>query len=177
MCQSIVDVKAKLTYLKLLLIRHAESLGNRQGQMEGQSSTALSPQGRQQANSLATSLDSGQIARPTHLYTSQLRRAVETARILQATADRVPKHQLAPDLQEIDQGIFQGLTWAQAGAQYPDLCRQLTQSLEWQPVPQAESPTEARTRAKQWLMNLLATHQPPDVVWAISHGGLMQQLV
>ncbi|MEL7142597.1 MAG: histidine phosphatase family protein [Cyanobacteria bacterium J06631_9] len=166
-----------MTYLKLLLIRHAESLGNRQGQMEGQTSTALSHRGQQQAKSLAVALNEGKIAAPAYLYTSPLQRAIETAQILQTTARQVPRHQIARNLQEIDQGIFQGLTWAQAVAKYPDLCRQLTQSLAWQPVPQAESPTAARARAQQWLIELLMSHQPPDVVWAISHGGLMQQLV
>lgn len=156
--------------------------------MEGQSSTALSARGLQQAQQLAKALiypssqpgvDFSETA-PTHLYSSPLLRATQTADALQQALQRagysVPT-QLSDDLQEIHPGIFQGLSWAEAEARYPALCDRLQTSRAWQPVPHAESPIEARHRALGWLTDCLGHHQPGDTVWAVSHGGLMVQLV
>ncbi len=188
-----------MPYLKLLLIRHAESIGNTQRRMEGQQSTALSPLGQQQAQHLASTLipaldpQVSPIADlhspnplraakllPTHLYSSPLLRADQTAVALQQTLQQVNhtvpiQHDTA--LQEIHPGIFQNLTWAEATEQYPEICDRLTTSLEWQPVPQAESPLEARIRAQAWIHQLLTNHSPDDTVWAVSHGGLMLHLI
>lgn len=182
-----------MSYLKLRLIRHAESIGNTQGRMEGQSSTALSAVGCQQAQLLGDRLAQRNDQVPTHLYSSPLLRAEQTARIvLQAIRRAIAPAfasahssvsplllliQRSEALQEIHPGIFQGLTWQEATQQYPELCDQLMRSLAWQPVPQAESPQEARARAQAWLHQLLSLHHPGDTVWAISHAGLMIQLI
>jgi broad specificity phosphatase PhoE len=166
-------------YLKLLLIRHAQSLGNLQGRMEGQSSTELSALGISQAQQLSARLmQSSEL--PSHLYSSPLLRASQTTQYL-TDALKQMRHpyeiRQTIALQEMHQGIFQGLTWAQAQATYPDLCAQLVSSLAWQPVPQAESPPAARSRAQQWMQCLLKQHQCGDVIWAVSHEGFLQQLI
>ncbi|MEL7356738.1 MAG: histidine phosphatase family protein [Cyanobacteria bacterium J06560_6] len=175
-------------YFKLVLIRHAESLGNTQKIMEGQGSTALSVRGQRQAQRLADVLVPSQLslsalpssALPTCLYSSPLLRASQTATVLHQALRQlghaVPVHH-SNQLQEIHPGIFQGLTWIQVTQQYPELCDRLMTSLAWQPVPQAESPTEARDRAHSWLTQILNRHRPDDTVWAVSHAGLMVQMV
>lgn len=165
--------------LTLMLMRHAQSLGNLQGQMEGQRSSSLSPAGHWQARRLSQSLIQSDRL-PTHLYSSPLRRATQTAdSILDAL--RSAQHRLtiqpAEALQEVHQGIFQGLTWDQAQARYPQLCARLLSTLDWQPVPEAESLLAARMRAQQWLSHTLSSHHPGDVIWAVSHEGILQQLI
>ena len=159
--------------------------------MEGQTSTALSALGRQQAHRLGKTLlttlpkptapsASGSSPPPLFIYSSPLQRAVQTAQVLlQAlrAADCPVQWQLADELKEIHPGIFQGLTWAEATSQYSELCDHLLSSLSWYPIPQAESPTVARRRADAWLTHLLHTHQPGHTVWLISHAGLIQQMV
>ncbi|MEL7521578.1 MAG: phosphoglycerate mutase family protein [Cyanobacteria bacterium J06553_1] len=73
-----------LTYLKVLLMRHAQSVGNVKKLMEGQSSTALSPEGYGQAHRLSDALiQAGHPSQhPTHVYSSPLLRASQTARVL-----------------------------------------------------------------------------------------------
>ncbi|WP_121968723.1 histidine phosphatase family protein [Leptolyngbya sp. BC1307] len=167
-----------MTYLKLLLVRHAQSLGNCQGQLEGQSSTALSAEGHRQAQCLTQALMTA--SRPTYLYSSPLLRAMQTAHYLTEALqpqDDFFKLQPDADLQEMHQGIFQGLTWTEAEAHYPGVCAQLMATLAWQPVPQAESITAARSRSQRWLDRVLSNHQPGDVIWTVSHEGLMQQLI
>lgn len=160
-------------------MRHAQSQGNCQGQLEGQNSTGLSTKGHHQALRLSQALMRSDI-RPTHLYSSPLLRARQTTSCLTAAlrqADHLFEYQQAAALQEMHQGIFQGLTWAEAQSQYPEVCNQLMSALVWQPVPQAESVTAARERSQAWIERVLAVHQPGDVIWAISHEGLMQQLI
>ncbi|NEP16108.1 MAG: histidine phosphatase family protein [Leptolyngbya sp. SIO4C1] len=163
-----------MTYLKLLLIRHAQSLGNAALQMEGQGSTALSALGRQQAQRLAAALLRSE--RPTHCYSSPLLRSRQTAAALTAAYPPLTVT-LADPLQELHAGILQGLTWAEATVRYPDLCQRLMQQLDYWPVPQAEPLSAGRARAQRWLTDCLKQHQPGDVIWAVSHAGLMQHLI
>lgn len=163
-----------MSYLKVILIRHAQSLGNQAGRMEGQTSTALSPLGHRQAQQLADYLTEHSPT-PTCCYSSPLLRATETACYLTAQGD-IPL-QLQADLQELHAGIFQGLTWAEAVARYPDLCHRLTHTLHYCPAPQAETLAAGRRRAEQWWRSCLQQHRPGQTLWVVSHGGLMQHLV
>ncbi|MEM9906074.1 MAG: histidine phosphatase family protein [Cyanobacteria bacterium P01_D01_bin.44] len=163
-----------MAFLKLLLIRHAQSLGNAEARMEGQSSTPLTPLGQHQAQQLTRYLQN-HAEPPSHCYSSPLLRAVQTAKTL---IEPYPGLAISPldSLQELHQGIFQGLTWAEATARHRDLCRQLTGTLTYRPVPQAEPLAAAWQRAHRCVHNL-RNHQAGDVVWAISHGGFMQHLI
>ncbi|MEM9805063.1 MAG: histidine phosphatase family protein [Cyanobacteria bacterium P01_D01_bin.56] len=160
-------------YLKLVLIRHAESLGNVDGRMEGRMSTGLSPQGQHQARQLGKYLQTQPPA--NYLYSSPLERAVETARVLASLSGL--NLQLDPLLHELHQGIFQGLTWIEASQRYPDLCAQLIKTLDYQPVPEAEPLKAAHQRAIDWYQKLWQRHQPGEVLWLVSHGGFMQHMV
>lgn len=158
--------------------------------MEGQSSTALSPEGKSQAKQLAQMLVSccsaGRcpstftIDKPTYLYSSPLLRAQQTAQCLSAALQQSGhSFQTVEDsrLKEIHQGIFQGLTWPEAQTSFPQLCARLMSTPAWQPVPGAESPQEARARSHNWLTQILSRHQPGETLWAVSHAGFMMHLI
>lgn len=148
--------------------------------MEGQRSTALSDLGQQQAQCLSRGLLEDLSCLPTHLYSSPLLRASQTADALAGALNQAHHpfdRQQADALQEMHQGIFQGLTWPEAQAQYPELCAQLLSSLRWQPVPQAETLSAARGRSHRWIHHILSVHSPGDVVWMISHAGILQQMI
>ena len=162
------------TYLKVLLIRHGESQGNMEGRLEGQMSTPLSLHGHDQARRLAIYL-SKHPTLPTCLYSSPLQRAVQTAEYL---ADEIGCFLcLDSALQELHQGIFQGLTWTEASQRYPHVCAALTSSLDYQPVPDAETPIAAYSRAMGWYQSFWQQHSTGDVVWVVTHGGFLQQLI
>lgn len=164
-----------MAYLKLLLIRHGESQGNVEGRLEGQLSTPLSDHGHEQARLLAAYLKQHQV-RPNGLYSSPLQRAVQTATYL--SEEIGCPLQLDDELQELHQGIFQGLTWTEASQRYPQICAALTSSLAYQPVPGAETPMAAHQRAMDWWhQTLWQRHGGGDVVWLVSHGGFLQQLI
>jgi broad specificity phosphatase PhoE len=170
-------------FLKLLLIRHAQSIGNQQQRMQGWAEFELSKQGEHQATTLAARLANEQW-RPTHVYSSPLIRAQQTTEILlqpflASTGDSAPAIALecADDLREFQTGIFQGLTWAEAQVAYPELCRRLETSPDWIPIPGAETLQAGRDRAHRFVYQLLDRHDNRDRVWIISHHWILQQLM
>jgi broad specificity phosphatase PhoE len=219
------------TPLKLLFVRHGQSTGNVEKRMQGQGEYDLTPIGRQQAAQLALRLRS-EGWHPTSVYSSPLRRALQTAEILVAPVgdpaqplpsivseltdtDFAPRASefrghdaaksaldkselgnslvgpmvdgrsetmgnpitLASELAEFQNGIFQGLTWAEAQAQYPDLCHTLEASPDWLQIPGAETLLQARQRSKQFVEQLVARHSPGDQVLIVSHSWILQHLI
>lgn len=191
--------------LKLLFIRHAQSTGNQQRRMQGHGDFELSAEGRGQAERLARRLIA-ESWYPSCIYSSPLRRAAETAEILlahvlakplpSAVSDLVDGElddpidvlaasspppgiaiEYASDLQEFQNGIFQGLTWAEARLRYPDLCSTLEASPDWIQIPGAESLKAARARSHRFVETLLTRHTNGQRIWIITHSWILQHLV
>jgi 2,3-bisphosphoglycerate-dependent phosphoglycerate mutase len=157
-------------FLKLLLIRHGQSTGNVAGRMQGHGDDGLTPIGRTQTQQLAQNIQNIQ---PTTIYSSPLRRTRETALILQPNGPIIYTAALA----EFQNGIFQGLTWAEAQAQHPELCQQLETSRDWLPIPGAETLCDARDRVTQFWQDILTTHTNGETVLIVSHSWIMQHLI
>lgn len=190
--------------LKLLFIRHAQSTGNQEKRMQGHGEFALSEVGRQQATKLAQRL-LAEAWWPTRIYSSPLKRAAETTQILidhfqtaplpAAVSDLIDAEvtvpidgtgaemhdplrvEFAQELAEFQNGVFQGLTWAEAVDQYPELCQRLESSPDWIPIPKAETLEDARSRAHRFISRLLQHHRNGDRVWIISHSWILQHLI
>ncbi|NER78394.1 MAG: histidine phosphatase family protein [Leptolyngbya sp. SIO1D8] len=192
--------------LKLLFIRHGESTGNREKRMTSHLDDGLTAMGQVQCQHLAQSLYE-QGWQPSHIYTSPLRRAIESLDYLLQpwnwplptelyrdltiaqghsflTPELYPLSPLASppitaseQLTEFQAGIFTGLTWAEAKQQYPQLCYMLEKSQDWVAIPHAETPLEGRERASQFIGQLLANHRVGDTVWIISHHWIMEHLI
>jgi broad specificity phosphatase PhoE len=165
--------------MNVLMVRHAESLGNREYRIQGRVDYALSEQGVEQAHALGRSLVE-HTWKPTHIYASTLQRATHTAEILRdywATRELTASVMLCPDLQEIKNGVLEGLTWAEVQENYPDLSTALMASMDWIPIPGAESLKAARDRAQQFIQTITTQHQNDDRLWVITHGGFLQYLV
>lgn len=175
--------------LRLLLIRHAESIGNACGRMSGLDDDPLSQRGQHQARDLGDRLRNLGW-HPTRIYSSPLRRARQTVEILRrawqdAGADSFPAPRPDPlpepiidrDLAEFDNGVLRGLTWPEAQGRYPALCRSLESSWDWRPIPQAESPWAGRLRAERFLDRLLREAQGDDRLWIVSHAWLLEQAI
>jgi probable phosphoglycerate mutase len=112
----------------LALVRHGESTWIAQGRFQGRADPPLSPTGIRQAELLAARFrDHGTTSTlplpatlPAGLWHSPLARAAETARLVGASIGHgVPRHP-DPDLAELAQGAWEGLTQEEVRARYPD---------------------------------------------------------
>jgi 2,3-bisphosphoglycerate-dependent phosphoglycerate mutase len=164
--------------LKLLLVRHAESLGNVEQRMQGHSSFELSPEGVMQVQRLAQRL-LNEAWWPTKIYSSPLVRAAQTTKILVNTVLKSPSNpvEYVDDLSEFQNGIFQGLTWTEAQQLYPDLCDKLERSRDWLPIPGAETLEEGRNRARRFIQTVMQHHNNQDALWVITHEWILQHLI
>jgi probable phosphoglycerate mutase len=99
----------------VLLIRHGQSQGNAERRFGGHTATPLSLRGRKQALATAEALKNDAI---TSIYSSDLARAVETARPL-ATLTRL-RINTSEAFRERSVGVMEGLTFEDAAQQHPE---------------------------------------------------------
>ncbi|HIK14292.1 MAG TPA: histidine phosphatase family protein [Leptolyngbyaceae cyanobacterium M33_DOE_097] len=186
------------SFLKILFIRHAQSTGNVEKRMQGQGDFPLTETGREQTEKLARRLITEGWS-PSHVYSSPLARTLETTKILLncfqmaalpaeitdltnsglATASdfKQPVLEWADELMEHQNGVFRGLTWGEAQAQFPELCQVLERSPDWVRIPEAETLEDARSRSRQFIQRLLERHQNGDRVWVVTHSWILQHLI
>jgi broad specificity phosphatase PhoE len=180
-------------------------VGNIERRMQGHGEFELSANGKIQAGKLAQRLLE-ESWWPSAVYSSPLKRAVQTTEILvnhfvtaplpAAISDLIDSEDTSPvsvstgtqklptfpvfyadELAEFQNGIFQGLTWMEAKTRYPEFCRTLETSPDWIQIPEAESLQEARDRAHHFIQKLLTQHQDSDQVWIVTHSWILQHLI
>ena len=160
--------------MKLLLIRHGESIGNTEGRLQGQFDSPLSDRGREQARALA-----GRLLREGHaiaaIYASDLSRAAETAEIL-AAGLAVPVV-LDARLREYHIGLLTGVVWREVEFLYPELWHQIHQADAWVPVPGEEGNEAFHARLAAALAGIQARHEEGDTVAVLAHGGSLGMLL
>lgn len=100
---------------RILLVRHGQSQGNAEGRFGGHTATPLSARGLRQAVAVARALASEKI---TAIYSSDLRRAVQTAEPLSRLTGLEIKRTTA--FRERSVGVMEGLTFEEAAAQHPE---------------------------------------------------------
>lgn len=138
----------------LILIRHGETDWNVKGRYQGQADPPLNARGLAQAHQLARELRGLGL---DVLYTSPLRRALETAQVL-AQSLGLPLH-LEPRLMEIHQGDWQCRLRSDIAARYPDLFERW-QAEPWAVTPPGgESLAQVQARVYAALDDILARHQ------------------
>lgn len=96
-------------------MRHGQTEWNATRRYQGRSDIPLSSEGRAQAQALCAAL---QLHHFDAVYSSDLQRAIETARIVAK-----PHHlevQIDPRIREFDFGEWEGLTWPQIVERWPE---------------------------------------------------------
>lgn len=149
--------------MNLILIRHAETEWNRVGRCQGFADVELCDSGKRQAEELAKSLRGESISA---VYSSDLKRAVDTAK---AVAEY---HKLSvefdPDLREMNQGEFEGLTFVEIREKYSELLSAWGRSPERVKLPGGESLRELQERALRAIEKISKRH-PEETVVVVSH--------
>jgi broad specificity phosphatase PhoE len=147
----------------ILLARHGETDWNRDNRFQGHADPPLNDTGRSQAAELAAALAEEPLAA---VYSSPLRRALETAEIAAAPhgLDPVP----VEALREVDVGSWQGLTRAEIEERFPaQFARWLEYEQGWD---DGETYDEMGVRVMAALFELAAAHDGEQIL-AVSHGG------
>jgi broad specificity phosphatase PhoE len=147
----------------ILLARHGETDWNRKGRFQGHADPPLNRTGRAQAVDLSVALTAKVLAA---VYSSPLRRALETAEVVAAS------HGLEPvpvdGLREVDVGSWSGLTRAEVEEHFPEqFARWLEYGQGWE---DGETYEEMGRRAVAALLGLAAAHDGERVL-AVTHGG------
>ena len=126
----------------LLLVRHGETAANLSHRFAGWNDDHLTEGGREQVVELARALG----FRGGRLYTSPVRRTVETAEIL--ATELALEVRTVHDLHELEVGEWKGLTEAEVSERWPEAYRAWLETPDNLPVKGRESLEELRERAR-----------------------------
>jgi probable phosphoglycerate mutase len=153
-----------------ILIRHGESLSNREGRVQGQADVELSYTGRQQAAAVAAWCKSQSFQNQScELWSSPLCRAQETAEVI-GTAIGLPV-QLEDKLVELNAGVFQGHLWDDLADRFPeDVARWRSGDVNFQ-IPGGESRRQLAERGRHALEFLSV--RPVHSMIIVAHGGVL----
>ncbi|HEY2811343.1 MAG TPA: histidine phosphatase family protein [Rhabdochlamydiaceae bacterium] len=145
----------------LYLVRHGQTDWNVQGKLQGHADIPLNKAGRAEAVGLSEKISEIDF---DICFSSDLQRAIETARILGATRPLTIK--TVPALRERNFGLWEG--------------RLFSELLEYekggQPFPNIESDGEIQKRIFP-LLNEIASSYPGATVLIVTHGGVIRSLV
>lgn len=157
-----------MTKTTILLIRHGETDWNAEGRWQGHSDIPLNENGRQQARALARRLAAWPIEA---VYSSDLKRASETAEIIAAPLELTPI--LKTDLRERYSGFFQGLNGNDIRANYAEEWQKLITGGE---VEGVESNHDVQERMWRFFETVSAEHNG-RMIALVSHGAALGMLI
>lgn len=154
---------------KILLIRHGQTDWNAAGRWQGHADIPLNDVGRRQSQRLAARLSHWPISA---LYSSDLKRAAGTARILAGELELQPVYDRV--WRERRGGAFEGLTRAEIRRAYPQAWDRLSQGIT--DPPGGESPEQLQERVTGAFELLLRRHSG-EMVSVVSHGGALRAVI
>ena len=158
----------------LVVVRHGETLWNRENRVQGWAPVALTETGRRQADSLAAAVaDQYAVDR---LVSSDLRRTLETARPVGRAVDCEP----TPDRRwrERNFGVLQGLSYGELFLGYPEFTLTEVGYTAAEARPEGgESLIEQRNRILDALTTLIDDMDSEETVVVVTHGGPLYLLL
>lgn len=158
----------------ITLIRHGESVWNGEQRIQGNQDPPLSERGQLQADLLVRHLPPFVPREAAAVYSSPLRRAVETAeRLAAALGARLV---LESDLREIGLGGWEGLTVSEIRAAFPGQYERWRDDPAAAPAPGGEPLEEFGRRTAAALARMCKAH-PRDPLVLVAHGGTIRSLL
>jgi probable phosphoglycerate mutase len=155
---------------RICFIRHGETDWNVEKRIQGHTDIELNETGRSQALAMAFNAAHHRFHA---IYSSDLARAKETARVLAQREDHEVK--LLPQLRERHYGIFQGITAAQGAVRYPAAyAHYMARDLDYD-FENGESLcgfAERVVEGIEWLLR----HHSGQTIAAVSHSGVLDIL-
>ena len=163
--------------IRVIMVRHGESLWNLEHRYQGQQDSGLTDRGRRQAE-LVAGLLADSVERPTAIWSSDLPRARDTAAAYARLVDS-PVH-TDPRLREVDIGDWSGRLLADIAREQPDDVAAAAAGVD---VRRGGGETfgEVRIRVAAWLDEVTAGLRDTEAdgrttapVLAFSHGGAIR---
>lgn len=155
---------------RIIAVRHGETAWNVDTRIQGHRNIELNATGRAQAARVAQALANESV---DAIYASDLLRAWQTANAI-AFSTGSPLH-AEPALRERGFGSFEGKTYAEIEATWPEASLRWRQrDPDWAP-PGGESLLTMRSRISQTVDRLAQRHLGGQIV-LVAHGGVMDQL-
>jgi alpha-ribazole phosphatase len=159
--------------VKWLWVRHGSTVENEKRCYLGHLDAPLSLKGEAQVRQFASKLAEKLVDKPliTQIYTSDLVRCRQTAKIISQTMDLLVDPIPVEALREINFGDWDGKTYEQLMQLDPiEFSRWISNPYDHQP-PKGETLWEMGKRVDHWLMDLMARQAEDETIMLVSHGG------
>lgn len=159
---------------RIIAIRHGETAWNAQARIQGHTDIDLNDKGRWQAQRVAAALADEPLA---CVYASDLRRAFDTAQAIANANHQLPDRTVRAHrgLRERGFGVFEGHTYADIEARWPEAARQWRQREPHFAPEGGESPEQLSARVRAAVDEMAARHQGEQIV-LVAHGGVLDAL-
>jgi broad specificity phosphatase PhoE len=148
----------------IFIVRHGQTQWNLQGRMQGRLDSALTEQGRSQANANGALLKA--LGGVDHLWVSPSGRTTETAYLINSFTKS--SLDFADELLERDCGEWSGLTIEEIEQRYPQAWNQRQADPYWYQPPAGENLQDMLLRAHQFLDGLFDSDW--QSVGLVTHG-------
>jgi broad specificity phosphatase PhoE len=156
----------------LYLIRHGTTTMNVENRYRGRRDVPLDAQGYQDAVDAARLLSDVGL---TAVYTGPLRRTIATAQIV-ADEARVPDLRILHGLNNVDYGIWEGMTAAEAERADPEAFALYRMSPATAACPHGERLSDAQQRILEAL-GLIGSRHGGEIVAAVTHAVMIRLVV
>jgi alpha-ribazole phosphatase len=158
--------KGSLTATRLYLVRHGQVADGHTHRYHGHNDIGLSPAGERQLERLAVQLENEALAA---VYASDLTRAWQGAEIICRGRDLEP--QALAEFREVNFGVWEGLSFAEIAARYPEELEARFRDLPNFRIPGGESLLDVRARALPVLKGLIQQHENQSFL-VVAHAGI-----
>lgn len=149
--------------VRIILVRHAESLWNPIGRYQGRLDPELSQKGHKQAQLIGEALKK---YNPTVLYSSPLKRTYQTAEYISKSLN-LPIN-INREMIEIDHGDWSGMLVEEVKEKYPEMFRDWLYQPQKVKFPNGESLLDVFVRVRKFLDSMIEKHDGETVV-VVSH--------
>ena len=158
--------------MRLIIVRHGETLWNRENKLQGQTDIPISKKGLQQSKMLAKRLKNESI---DVIYTSRLKRAIRTAQEIKKFHKNVRLIK-EKGLNEMSWGIWEGLKLDYIKKRYGNLYEKRENNKFNFRIPKGESPKILKSRLKGILNSIIELNENKTVL-IVGHGGVNRTIL
>ena len=151
--------------MKILLVRHGETIANKTQLVLGTSEVPLTRLGRRQAKAVAQKISSMETP-PRLLFSSPYWRAKETAEYISKMTGLTPIY--VDGLKEMDSGEMEGIKASEMNDKYPEYMAQWRRDHSTARPPGGETLGEVHTRAWKSTLEIFNNYNQ-DIVAIVAH--------